>query len=108
VIDAAEEQHTYTASCSAVRPPKRPTTHASAAVHLSKPPLPLQAAALLLTTLLARMLLKVSASRSRMLGRRLGCVSQISRTKNTTSSALDTCRAQQPQEAAMALVNRQT
>jgi hypothetical protein len=45
------------------------------------------------------MLLKVSASRSRMLGRRLGCVSQISRTKNTTSSALDTCTQQRTQYA---------
>lgn len=44
-----------------------------------------------LTTLLALMVLKVSLSRSKMLGRSAGCVSQISRTKNATSSALLTC-----------------
>jgi len=51
------------------------------------PPLPP-----LLTTLLALMAPKVSLKRSRMDGRREGCVSQISRTKKITSSALLTYR----------------
>jgi hypothetical protein len=59
---------------------------------------PFPPAAVLLTTLLARMLPNVSLSRSRMDGRREGCVSQISRTKKITSSALLTCGEQRQQQ----------